>query len=443
MKKFTLLAIAAVLTIACKTNSNSSSTGENGKLVLSLNPKSDIEVVETRSSSVNINDFQIDIIDNDGVSYASYASYSDVPAEIALPLGLYTVKATTGRLNAAEWDSPHFAGSKAIVVESGKTTNTSLTCAITNVKVTVNYTTELVKTLRDVRVTVSSKYDASDATKIGRLSYYDGEERGGWFAKPVNKTLDIYITGTNISTGDLVSTTTSISNVEARQWRNITVDTKTSGTVGIEIVIDDTLEKQDDVDVDILDNNDIIDNNGDTGNWDEPENPDPNPNPNPDPDPDPVDDKPTITGNALGTEGSSTEFNIDQVIRFKITQGYNILDVALKSKDDQGISNLYLLMESEALQPLLESMLGITGEIDLANPDTNSDWYDVFTQIGLLDPAVPVKGQKEYMFSVGGLMEMLWAVIENTSNQGDTHLFHLKVVDAKGQTEKTLSIILE
>ncbi len=429
---------------SCKEVSTSTVELGEGALELKLNPTSKIESVEeTKSveSNITLSDFSIDVVNSEGVSYVSYASYDDLPAELALPEGSYTVKAENGKMYSAGFDAPYFYGSQNVEIKTGATSKVDLVCAIANVKVTVDYSEELLNTLENIVVTVNSKYDASDDAKIGILKFSNEDTdqwSAGWFAPPYDSKLEVYVTAINKLTGEGVTSSSTIQGVKARQWRKITVDIRTSGTLEFDITIDDTLEEQDDVDIEVPDNNDILDNNGDNGNWDDPEGPEP---------PTPAVKNPEVTGAALGTTDNNAPFTVDEVIYFNCSDEatkFNVLDVLIKSEAEAGLTNLKLLIESEVLADLLPA-IGVNGEIDLANPGAEDSWCGLFGELGLLDPEDPIKGKTEYLFSVGGLMEMLWGVITSseTPDLEAVHKFHLTAVDANGETKKTLSIVLQ
>lgn len=451
ISRLKLFAIVALVSVACKSNNGDDViSSEKGALSLTLNPTSEIvEVTSSKSSGyVTLSDFVVDITTLDGVSYVSYGSYDDIPAQIALPEGSYTVKAETSKFYSAAYDSPYFYGSDQVVIQAGSTETVELICAIANVKVSVDYSDELLNTLEDIVVTISSKYDASDLSKIGVLKFAPlaagatAEYEAGWFAVPYNGELEVYVTAMNKITGVGVTSTSKLQSVAARQWRKVTIDLVTSGSLGVDITIDDSLEEQDDVDVVIPDSNDIIDNNGDNGNWDEKEEEDKDDSEPSEPTDPTVDPVPTVDGAALGTSDNNAPFDIDEVIYFKISEGYDKLDVVFESTAEGGFTNLKLEIESTALTSLLAG-IGITGEIDLANPDTTKDWYSLFCTLGLIDANVPIIGKTQHTFAVGGLMSLLWEVIEGSANESDTHLFHITPVDANGENAKVLSVVLE
>lgn len=448
MKKLTVLLGLALAMVGCKSDetTNQDPTVESGSISFALSATEETYVVETKTSESDVpslSEFSVDIIDQSGVSQVSYSSYTDMPDLVTVEAGTYTIEAKNGSLLSAGFDSPWYYGSTTAAVTVAQITSAQVECKISNVKLTIEYTDTFLSTLSDVEVTVSSVYDNSDAAspKAGVLSYDVEETRAGWFAEPYNGVISIYIAAVNARTGENVSLSTSISDVEARQWRKVNLDVKTSGDITLDIIIDETILEMPETTITVPDDNDIIDNNGDNGSWDDP-NPDPEPEPDPEPDPEPeTGDSPTIEGSAFGTESSSVAYDIDEVVNFNLSED-TILDILIKSEAEGGIGNLFLTIESDVLTEFLESdMLQIYGEIDLANPDTEAAWYEMFqdSMIGIIDPDEPIAGKQEHIFSVGPLMSLL-GILPGAS--GASHYFHLRVVDANGETQKTLTIAL-
>lgn len=443
MKKLFILCAMALTVVGCggdpKDPIDPKPDGENGMIRIVLAPKDELNVVVSKAAQgadtkadtkadTDLGSFAVVIKDSKGESYSSYASYSEIPAELAMPEGDYVIEARNGQEKSAGFDMPHYYGASPLKVEVGKTVDVNVQCLLTNVKVTVVYTSEMLTALRDVKVNVMSKYDATNSDKVGYLQYTVDEKRAGWFAVPHDKSMEVQVEGFNRSTDERVSHSIKLNGVAARQWRQVTVNVLTSGGAGVGIVLDTTTISRPDDNISIPDSEDVIDNNGDNGNWEDgtdPEVPD-------------VPRPPTVIGSSL--EGSP--FDIDDVVSIVIADGVNnVLDVEMKSTHKDGIGNLFLTIESEALKDLLESVLGITGEIDLANPVAGSQWKAMFEDpmIGLLDPAVPIKGKQSHMFSVGPLMSLLGAL---PGAFDAPHNFHLRVVDGNGETVKTLVIEL-
>lgn len=436
ISRLALLTATALTMMSCDGAStpggDNPANGESGKLKFSLSPQTDIYIKPTtKAQGVDLSDFEIKIKDAAGTEVKSYGSYSDVPSEIEFKEGLYIIEASTGSMLNAAFDAPHFAGLSNTNVKVGETSEVTVTCAITNVKITVEYTPNITNTLSNIKTRITTRYDANDKAKVGTLTFKDDETRAGWFAPPFNNNLDVYVEGINKETGKKTVLSQTLTNINAREWVTLSLDIKTSGAVDVDITIDSEILIKDDIDITIPEDGDIIDNNGDDGSWDdEPTEPT---------DPDvPGSLTPEVTGAALGTTDNNSPFDIDSPVVF-LADSYTVLDVLLKSKDEGGIASLFLTIDSPTLNPLLGSLLEIEGEIDLANPDQTKVWAELFVQVGLINPDIPIKGSTNYTFSVGGLMELL----DGVGGKGEVHLFKLRVQDANGVTAKTLAIDLQ
>lgn len=439
MKKYFIFSLLALLMVSCDSGPLDKPTPDpvtgEAKLKIVVTPNEELGVVTTGGSnastraSVALKDFGV-VIKNaiTGENHSSYASYSDIPEELDIPAGEYEIQARNGVLKSAAFEAPYYYGATKMTVAVGETKDVKITCGIANVKVTIAFKPSLLGSLSNVTARVKSQYETD---KVGSLSFNSDEKRAGWFAAPYTNEMSVYIEGISNVTGKKVDATLVLSNVKPRQWRQVTADIRTSGGAGIEIEINDDVIVVADDDVLVPDNDDIIDNNGDDGNWEE------GGDPKPDPDPEP-DDKaaPTITGVSLEGE----PFDIDEPVEIVVSEG-NVLDVKMVSVHADGIGQLLLNIESEALKEAL-AMLGITGEVDLANPPTDgSMWVGMFQDpmIGILDPNLPIRGKKEHMFSVGPLMSLLGSLPGAFDGE---HKFHIKVVDGNGTVSKTLVIKL-
>lgn len=434
MKKVLILVACSLALCGCGGTSpdiNPPSAG-SGTLKIALTPKDDLATISAGAPATKadaaVGDFGV-VIKNatTGENYASYASYSDVPSELSIPAGTYSIEARNGAMKSAAFDAPSYYGSSPLTMAVGESQSINVTCQIINIKVTVAFKPNILNTLKDVTATVKSEYEVG---KLGALTYSADEKRAGWFAPPAAKTMSVNVSGIHKQTEEVISQNLTLSNVSGRQWRQVNVDIRTSGSAGIEIDIDDEILIMPEDDVYIPDGEDVIDNNGDNGNWEEGEDPDPE---------GPAGKLPTIIGSSF--EGSP--FDIDEPVTVTLN-GENELDVMFKSTHTGGIQNLFLTIESEALKDILVSLLGITGEIDLANPPAvgTAMWVEMFQDpmIGILDPSVPIKGKKEHKFAVGPLMGLLGGL---PGALDSPHQFHIRVVDGNGTTSKTLTINLE
>lgn len=69
----------------------------------------------------------------------TFAKASELPQEIALPVGTYTVTAHTPGELQKQMSSPYYGGEKEMVITQGITTETKVTCKMKNSRIQVNY----------------------------------------------------------------------------------------------------------------------------------------------------------------------------------------------------------------------------------------------------------------------------------------------------------------
>lgn len=153
--------------------------GHSGMFKLRLQTDTVQVAAETKAGSLydrfmNVDDYRIQII-QDGQVVSSFDTYGEMPESVELPSGTYMLKASMGELVPAEFEAPYFAGSTDFVIKEGKSTETTVTSALANAKVTVNYSDDF----KDAY----PKYSLSMATDHTKelLVFEQGEARAAYF----------------------------------------------------------------------------------------------------------------------------------------------------------------------------------------------------------------------------------------------------------------------
>lgn len=435
MKKiFLTLSLATLILASCNEkpiiqDSDKPVVGQ-GTLNLALAPVAPI-VITTGSSpkasrvaqnEIDMSKFSLVLKNSKNEIVATYPSYIQLTPELLLGAGTYNISAQNdGVVNGAAFDKPLYAGSQDFIIQVGSSTTVKLSCEVKSTGIQVDYSKAMLSKLDNIDVTVSIKNN-------GSLHFGVGQERVGWYSVPSDGIITVYVSARNKITGDYVNQKQDIPNVKAKELRRVGLDVKTSGSAVIDITIDSEVTIKD-VTVSVPDADDIIDNNGDGGSWDEGgENPDP----------DPI-APPTVIG--ASHNGSPFDIDNDLLIIDRYNEN-NILDVMIASTASAGIGDLFLTIDSPSLTELLESQYGMVGEVNLTNPPSEDPgWVALFSDptVGIIDPQNPITGKKSHTFSVGGLMVLL-GIVDTTG--GVTHNFTLRVVDANGATTKTLRIQL-
>lgn len=258
MKTFTkflsLTAILAMVLCSCnKDNPNYATNGPEGKenmgyLALGgLNASVMVETENADSSenvadalatrAVDINTFNVVISDATGAEVAEYL-YSELPEEpIALYAGTYTVSLSSGEMTSgAEFEQPIYAAEKEVIITRKQTTTVSdIVCKLSNIKVTVAYSADILEQLDTDYSTMSVALGES------ALTYVIDETRAGYFkAVEAENTLDLTFTCRYKGSEKDIIMTNKIEHVKAAQWRkiNVVIQHAADGTATIGIVCD-------------------------------------------------------------------------------------------------------------------------------------------------------------------------------------------------------------
>lgn len=190
----------------------------------------------TRAEGVDINTFDVVITNKAGDTMASF-KYGERPQEpIALESGVYTIAMSSAKMDAAEWETPVYAGQKEVIITRKQTTEVKdLVCKLANIKVTVAYSADLAEQLDGDHTKMTVELAESG------LEYAFTETRAGYFA-PVAADNTLKLTFNCRYKGETkdITMTNEIKGVKAAQWRkiNVVVQHAADGTATIGIVCD-------------------------------------------------------------------------------------------------------------------------------------------------------------------------------------------------------------
>ena len=364
-------------------------------------------------AGVDVSGFLITINNSEGVQAEQY-TYSEMPEIISLPVGNYTIIASSAAEAANGFDAPFYKGSTTFTVEENKLTEvSSLTCTLANVMNSVEYA-------EDLRALMSD--DVVTTIKIGTnsLDIPVAETRKAYLIAPASTgVMEITLKGT--IEGETVNVSERVENVKAGQYNIIKFKLSpvndggddVGGSAGININIDSSMTSSDEtVGVNPGEEPGIDDfptdggeEPGDGEGGDETEQ-----------------NKPTIEGTSFG--GSSFDIDNDRLT----ISGATELKVTIKAAN--GIANLYVDIISETLDV---SEVGLPKSFDLAYPGDNSDALG-----GLGFPVGDeVINQTDVTFDISTCTALLPTFKGN-------HDFKIRVVDSKGLEEtKTLKLKVE
>lgn len=361
---------------------------------------------------------------------------------VTIPSGKYKLEAASLTDEPlAAWETPYYYGVQDFTVRISELTEVSLVCKLANVKVTVEYDQEFLDKVDNPQVQVYFDYtDENTAQKVSADRIWSpSETRAGYFKVPEDGKLYVKVTGTRKEDGQPLGNgegqTEIISDVQAMQWHKVRIGYQQTGQLSSSVTVDySTIDSEHTVE--IPDGDGVIDGGSNNDNWEN--------------------EGGGGEGDALaivGADFNGSAFDISQRLTVSVADE-NEIDVRFDAP--KGIDRLYVTIESDALASLLPG-LGLENGVafDIANPPAASEkpdgvseemwWVNMFanSEIGILDPAVPIKGKTTHTFRVGGLMELLGGVADPATNGPAVHEFGLKVVDASGaEKEATLSIYL-
>lgn len=153
-----------------------------GELSLQIVPEGDFTPMPgtkaTDDVQVDVNEFSLSINSAEGGTVMSWSKFSEVPAVIGLDPGTYTVIAKSPGNKSVDWLQPKYEGSQEVTVTPGDVENITISCSLTNMKVTIQTTEKFRNEMEDYTVTVSSdKGGFLTFTKAiieeGRSGYFD------------------------------------------------------------------------------------------------------------------------------------------------------------------------------------------------------------------------------------------------------------------------------
>lgn len=365
-------------------------------------------------AGVDVSGFLLTIKNSQGEQVEQY-TYSEMPEIVSLPVGKYTVVASSAEAATNGFDVPFYTGSTDITIKENELTEvTSLTCRLANVMISVEYDEELRKLMGE---------DVVTTVKIGENSVDipSSETRKAYLIAPASaSSMEITLKGT--IDGESVTEIERVDNVQAGQYNIIKYvlspvddgNNNVGGKLNIAINVDSSMTSSDET---------VGVNPGaEPGIEDFPTEGGEEPDQGGDSDDDgegTEQNMPTIEG----TSFNKVPFDIDND-RLTIS-GAAELQVTIGAPN--GIANLFVEIISETLDV---TQVQLPESFDLAHPGENSDALS-----GLGFPVGDeVIGQTEVLFDISTFTALLPMFKGN-------HDFKIRVVDSKGlEVTKTLKI---
>lgn len=377
-------------------------------------------------AGVDVSNFLLTIKNSLGEQVEQY-TYSEMPEIISLPVGTYTVVASSAEAATNGFDVPFYTGSteQFTIKENELTEVSALTCRLANVMISVEYDEELRKLMgEDVVTTVTIKEKTQDMIiKEYSLDIPSSETRKAYLIAPASVSpMDITLKGT--IDGEFVTEVNRVDEVQAGQYNIIKYtlslvddgNNSVGGNLNIAINVDSSMTSSDEtVGVNPGEEPGIDDFPTDGG--DEPGDGDGDGEGG-------ITSDISITGKDLG----GSPFDIDQT---QTITGATTLIVGIEAP--AGIQNLKVKITSAGNDDFNGIGEGL-GEFDLAHSDSmNENAQAMIPVLGLpIDDAV--LNQTNLDFNISKFTSML-------SGFKGTHTFKITVTDNQGKTESKSLVI--
>lgn len=190
----------------------------------------------TRAGAPDIDTFTVTITDSSNAVVSEFL-YGERPTEpISLPGGVYKIAMSSGEMPAVDWETPVYGTSREVIITRKQTTTVDdLVCKLTNVKVTVGYSADLIEQLDAEHTTMRVSLDPNSTT------FAMGETRAAYFTPTkTQNTLHLALSCRYKGQDSNIDMTAEIPNVKAAQWRkiNVVIQHSSDGTAFIGVTCD-------------------------------------------------------------------------------------------------------------------------------------------------------------------------------------------------------------
>lgn len=377
---------------------------------------------------LDVNDFAVDILDENGEVVRHYNSYADLKNEggLLLPAGTYRVRATLGDEVNAGFDQPFYSGTTECEITPQEVAKVITDCVLANKKLVFHCSDEFLAKFND-------DYSIVIDNGSGALTTYKEETRTAFFKNTGTLRFTVYATNRQTHKPLLYHCNLS-GNGQVQEYNNILVDLNIVNEQPDNPDEPDEPAEPDDpgdpepdpkpdgaarnpiikVDISLIEKDYVIEVPSSFIETEDPGTDDPGTD-------DPDDDqggKPSVAGDG---------FNIDEPKVVSIASP----DVAVRIKINTPkiLASLQISIQSEVLEPLLDQ-IGLGRSFDMCNLTDKQE--SVLTDLGL---PIPQQGESA-MFDISSFMPMI-AILDSP---GD-YKFTVKAVDKAGQSAvKTLTI---
>lgn len=210
MKKRYIYILLSVL--CCFISCTEEELSGNGTLALSVKMDGSVPTVTRVLPTLDElnNSCVIRLRNGDNQLLREYEGIGNVPANIALVTGMYTISATAGIKADAAYDAPYYSGSKEFEIKRDETTAITLPLYVQNTVVVTAYTEEAARKFKSSKVTVSMSrgslvFDKGTPDLTGYYMLPTGETELDWKVEAVTVD-DVSYTTSGTLTGVKAST---------------------------------------------------------------------------------------------------------------------------------------------------------------------------------------------------------------------------------------------
>lgn len=209
----------------------------------------------TRAEQPDVDGFIVEILDADNaqVFKKTYAELKQQLAEpMALPVGAYRMEVRSEESTPdVAWEHPVYGATSSFTISKAQTTQLEeVVCTLQNIKVTVDYSSELAGMLADTsKATISLGQTSQEFLKT--------ETRAAYFKSlDIENTLDFNFDGVFADTDIPAQFSKQITGVKAGQWRKISVviNYADKGTLLFQVTVDNNIIQDNSFVVDGTDN---------------------------------------------------------------------------------------------------------------------------------------------------------------------------------------------
>lgn len=247
MKRYYIIALAGAILASCKTDNEF--FGADGSLKLSVGVSDKVEVVSRTLSGEEQEILQqnckVRIYSGDAL-VRKYQGIENVPSEIALMSGDYSVRVTAGDSVSASFEERFFEGNEDFTIAKGEASSVEVNCGIVNTVVAIAWDESLKEVFSDYQVTVTSA--------TGELVYTsENANAKGYFILPEdNKKMTFKFSATTLAGGKFEKTDEK-TDMNASTLYSLTysykpVEQDPTGGASLQVTVDETpLEEEEHV----------------------------------------------------------------------------------------------------------------------------------------------------------------------------------------------------